>query len=155
MAKINYLISGLPGTGKTSVCLELKSRGYKAIDADHAFGYQSGADWLWDEAKIERTIDDSAEEMVFICGSASNRDKYISKFNKIFILYVDDQTLRHRLLTRTNNNFGKNPDALVKQIAQNQGVREYSIKRGRVVTDATQPLKKVTDEILSQLDIKI
>lgn len=150
MAKTNYLISGLPGTGKSSVCIELQNRGYRAIDADRIFGYQDDADWLWDEEKVERILDDNSDE-VFICGSASNRDKYISKFDKVFILYVDDQTLRHRLLNRTNNNFGKNLDVLTRQIERNQGVKEYSIKRGRVVVDATQPVKDVVDDILAQV----
>ncbi|HEX6258635.1 MAG TPA: AAA family ATPase [Candidatus Saccharimonadales bacterium] len=150
MAKINYLISGLPGTGKTSVCAELQARGYKAIDADRAFGYQDNNDWLWKEEKIEKALNTS--ETIFICGSASNRDAYIPRFKKVFILHVDDQTLKHRLLNRTSNNFGKDPDILAKQVARNQGVKEYSIKRGRVVIDATQPIEKVVDDILSQLN---
>lgn len=147
MAKTNYLISGLPGTGKTSVCAELQARGYKAVDADRLLGYQNEADWLWDEDKVERILNDTSEE-VFICGSASNRDEYMPKFNKVFILHVDDQTLQSRLLGRTNNNFGKDPQVLARQIEHNQGVKEYSIKRGRVVIDATQPMKKVVDDIL-------
>lgn len=152
MAKTNYLISGLPGTGKTSVCAELHDRGYKSIDADHDFGYQNGVDWLWDEAKVEGAISNTSDEMIFICGSASNRDKYIPQFSKVFILYIDDQTLQHRLLNRTNNNFGKDPDILARQIERNQGLREYSVKRGRIVIDATQPLKKVVDDILLRLN---
>jgi len=151
MAKANYLISGLPGTGKTSVCAELQTRGHKAIDADRAFGHQRNADWLWDEEKIERVLDDNTSEEVFICGSASNRDKYISKFNKAFILYVDDQTLQHRLINRTNNNFGKDPDTLARQLERNRGVKEYSIKRGRLVIDATQSVEKIVDEILVKI----
>lgn len=150
MAKTSYLISGLPGTGKTSVCIELQARGYKAIDADRSFGYQDSSDWLWDEKKVEEILNDGSE-VVFICGSASNRDEYIPRFDKVFILYVDDQTLRHRLLNRTNNNFGKDPDILARQIERNQGVKEYSMKRGRIVIDATQPINKIVDNILSQI----
>jgi dephospho-CoA kinase len=150
MAKMNYLISGLPGTGKTSVCMELQARGYRAIDADRAFGYQNGDGWLWSE-EIEQVLSDNSEE-VFICGSAGNRDQYIPRFNKVYILHVDDQTLRHRLLNRTNNDFGKDPRILDRQIKRNQGIREYSIKHDRVVIDATQTIEKVVDDILSQLN---
>ena len=151
MAKVNYLISGLPGTGKTSVCIELQDRGHNAVDADRDFGYQSGVDWLWDETKIDNIIEDTSDEILFICGSASNREKYIPKFNKVFILHVDDETLRYRLLHRTNNNFGKNSATLNRQIQMNQGVKEYSASRGRTVIDATQPLNRVVSDILAQL----
>src|SRR5687768_332822 len=153
MAKTNYLISGLPGTGKTSVCSELRARGYKAIDADHAFGYKKGAEWLWDEGRVVEILRDNLDDRVFICGSASNRDKYMSKFGKVFILYVNDETLQYRLLHRTNNNFGKDADILARQLERNQGVREYSIKRGRIVIDAARPIKKVVDDILDQLSL--
>ena len=36
----NYLIEGVSGTGKTSVCDELQRRGYYAIHGDRALAYQ-------------------------------------------------------------------------------------------------------------------
>lgn len=71
-------------------------------------------------------------------------------FNKVFILYVDDQTLQARLLGRTNNNFGKDPDIIARQLKRNQGVKEYSIKRGRIIIDAARPIGVVVDEILTK-----
>ncbi len=36
----NYLIEGLSGTGKTSVCKELQRRGHHAINGDRELAYQ-------------------------------------------------------------------------------------------------------------------
>ena len=36
----NYLIEGVSGAGKTSVCKELQSRGYHAINGDTELAYQ-------------------------------------------------------------------------------------------------------------------
>jgi broad-specificity NMP kinase len=36
----NYLIEGVSGTGKTSVCKELQRRGYHAINGDNELAYQ-------------------------------------------------------------------------------------------------------------------
>lgn len=151
MAKANYLVSGLPGTGKTSVCLELQTRGYSAVDADRAIAFQVSDGWLWDGEKLEKALNNSSGELVFVCGSASNRDEFITRFQKVFILHVDDQTLKQRLLSRTNNNFGKDPAILARQIINNQGVKDYSVKRGRTVIDASQPIDKVVDEIISSI----
>jgi broad-specificity NMP kinase len=43
MAKKNYLVEGVSGTGKSSVCDELQRRGYKAINGDRELAYQGGA----------------------------------------------------------------------------------------------------------------
>lgn len=39
----NFLVEGLSGTGKTSVCDELQRRGYQAIHGDRARGQGEGA----------------------------------------------------------------------------------------------------------------
>jgi dephospho-CoA kinase len=151
MAKYNYLISGLPGTGKTSVCKELQLRGFHAIDADKAFSIQTKNGWIWQDRGLSKVLNDLTSDVLFICGSASNRDDYIHRFAKIFILHVDNDTLNTRLTTRTNNNFGKDPAILARQLKLNEGVKEYSTKRGRVLIDATQPITKIVDEILDKM----
>jgi dephospho-CoA kinase len=151
MAKYNYLISGLPGTGKTSVCKELQLRGFRAIDADKAFSIQTKNGWIWQDRGLSKVLNDLTSDVLFICGSASNRDDYIHRFAKIFILHVDNDTLKTRLTTRTNNNFGKDPAVLARQLKLNEGVKEYSTKRGRVLIDATQPITKIVDEILDKM----
>ena len=148
MAVLNYLISGLPGTGKTSVCKELQSRGFHAVDAD-TLASQDANKWLWNDDKMQKVLADTSHQVSFICGSASNRDLYIHQFAKVFILYVDDQILTSRLTNRKNNNFGKSPEVLARQLKLNQGVREYSLKRGRILIDASRPLKQVVDMIIS------
>jgi AAA domain-containing protein len=40
MGKRNYLIEGVSGTGKTSVCQELRRRGCVAINGDRELRYQ-------------------------------------------------------------------------------------------------------------------
>jgi predicted ATPase len=40
MGKRNYLIEGVSGTGKSSICQELRRRGYVAINGDRELAYQ-------------------------------------------------------------------------------------------------------------------
>lgn len=128
MARVNYLISGLPGTGKTSVCEELRSRGFNAIDADKTFSSQTMHGWMWQDKELSEALNDPIKDILFICGSASNRDKYIHRFAKVFILYVDNDTLKTRLTNRTNNDFGKDSAVLARHLPTRNRTRNNRYK---------------------------
>jgi gluconate kinase len=158
-----YLIEGISWTGKTAVCKELARRGFEAIEADEIFGYygdpktgkptdaETQLNWLWDTKKVKRVID-NARDPTFICGGAMNQKEHEPSFTKVFTLCVSDGTLAHRLLTRTNNSFGKDPQDLARQIEWNKGTRKYSNQRGTVMVNAEQPIKKVVDDIIAKIE---
>lgn len=158
-----YLIEGISGTGKTSVCEELKRRGYKAVEADEEIAHYADpktglptdekiqANWLWNEEKFNEAIKEEGDSPVFICGGAMNQEGFKHHFEKVFTLYVDDETMKHRLSTRTNNDFGKKPEELALQLTWNKGAVSYSQQRGTTLIDATRPINEVVDDILSHI----
>ena len=155
-------IDGISGTGKTTTSKELIRRGYNAIDADSAFGYfgdpKTGIptdekiqkNWIWHLDKIKSLAKSSANEAVFICGGAMNMNEVRDLFEKRFTLVIDDDTMKQRLLNRTNSDFGKHPDELAWQLGWNKGAIAYARSIGSIVVDATKPVEKVVDEILSR-----
>jgi uridine kinase len=155
-------IDGLSGTGKTTVAQELRRRGYNAIDSDAVFAYygdpetgeptdvQSRDNWIWDLSKVRSFAKKSADDVVFVCGGALNQEKISEIFDKRFTLVVDSQTLKHRLLTRTNNDYGKHPDELAEQLELNATFADYARSIGSIVVDATRPVGAVVDEILAK-----
>lgn len=161
MAKINYLIEGISGTGKTAVCEELSSRGYHSIEADHVFGYygdpktgkptqeKSQLNWLWNKDTIDKELGDQGRDLTFVCGGAMNQREFEHYFSKIFILQVNDDTLKNRILSRTSHDFGKDPKDLARQLKWNKGVSKYAREKGAVLIDASQPIDKVVDNILA------
>ena len=156
-----YLIEGVSGTGKTSVCEELKRRGYKAVEADEEIAHYADPktglptdkhipdNWLWNEEKFKEALKQEGDKPIFICGGAMNQEDFKHHFEKVFTLHIDDETLKHRLATRTNNDFGKHPDELALQLEWNKGAVSYSQQRGTTLIDATKPLSEVVDEILN------
>jgi len=146
MAKRNYLVEGLSGAGKSSVYEELIKRGYKAISTDRAWKTQvEPGTFEWNEQKALGELQSSQPDVLFVCGSSSNRDRFLPYFSKVFNLRIDDDTMRRRLRERTNNDFGKEPEELELMLRLN---RRGERPTGAIDVDATQPLDEVVDELL-------
>ncbi len=77
-----------------------------------------------------------------------NQHDFRHYFQKVFTLRIDDETLKERLMNRTNNDYGKHPEELARQLEWNKKVVEDSGYRQNILIDATQPLDKVVDNIL-------
>ena len=156
MAKRNYLVEGLSGAGKSSVYEELIRRGYKAISTDRAWKYHADPDTgagrpihydnsMWDQHKAVSELESPEPEVLFVCGSSRNRDRFLPYFTKIFNLRIDDDTMRRRLQERTNNEFGEQPEEVELMLRLNRSDEKPT---GSIDVDATRPLHQVVDELL-------
>jgi hypothetical protein len=156
----NYLIEGVSGTGKTSVCDELLRRGYHAIHGDRALAYQgdpqTGApldctghkNHIWDVDKVKALVADQRHAISFFCGGSRNFPRFIDVFDGVFVLEVDIDTLNKRLATRPLDQFGGTSGER-ELIARLHATKE-DIPKNAVSLDATVPLARVVDEILSK-----
>ena len=156
----NYLIEGVSGTGKTSVCDELRRRGYHAIHGDRDLAYQGDPETgepldglahehhIWDVGKVETLVADQTHAMSFFCGGSRNFSRFIHLFDAVFVLEVDIDTLNRRLAARSEDEWGGRPIER-ELVARLHAMKEDVPKRG-VVIDATAPLPQVVDEILSR-----
>jgi hypothetical protein len=160
MAKRNYLVEGLSGAGKSSVYEELIRRGYKAISTDRAWKYHADPDTglpgrpihsMWDQQKAVSELESPEPEVLFVCGSGRNRDRFLPYFTEIFNLRIDDDTMRRRLQERTNNDFGKQPEEVELMLRLNRSDEKPA---GAIDVDATQPVDQVVDELLRLANCK-
>jgi broad-specificity NMP kinase len=162
-----YLITGSPGAGKSTVAKALKQRGFVGYDSESMPGITrlevaatgkpskwplSPVDWKkyafnWQEKGLRRLLDSSPE--VFVAASVSNQEKFYHLFDRIFVLTVDQTTLKHRLLTRRKL-FGKRPDELAG-IINHHTEREagFLAQPQSVAINASQSLEKVVDDIIA------
>jgi len=157
MAKRNYLVEGLSGAGKSSVYEELIRRGYKAISADRAWAYHADPDtglaggpighdtFMWDRQKAVSELESPEPEVLFVCGSSRNRDRFLPYFTKIFNLRIDDDTMRRRLQERTDDDWPLGREGVELMLRLNRSDEKPA---GAIDVDATQPLDQVVDELL-------
>ena len=156
MGKRNYLIEGVSGAGKTSVCQELRRRGYVAINGDTELRYQGRPKTfsspeirhehnLWDVGKVRRLAANQDDEVTFFCGGSRNFKQFIDLFDEVFILDIDGETLNERLDSRPDD-WGKSKRQ--RELILRLHATKEDIPSSGIVLDATQPLASVVDEIL-------
>ena len=156
----NYLIEGVSGTGKTSVCKELLRRGYHAIHGDRELAYQGNPETgtptdgfahehhIWHVDKVKALVANQDEAVTFFCGGSRNFSKFIDLFDGVFVLEVDLDTLNRRLDERPENEWGgkQTERELIARLHQTK----EDIPKNGIIIDATAPLTRIVDEIVRQ-----
>lgn len=154
----NFLIEGVSGTGKTTVCEELECRGYQAIHGDRELAYQgdpqtgeptdsgSHEHHIWHIDKVNDLISNHDEAATFFCGGSRNFSKFIYLFDEVFVLEVDRETLNRRLDKRPEDEWGtkKSERELILRLHQTK----EDIPKNAIIIDATAPIEHVVDEII-------
>jgi gluconate kinase len=155
----NYLIEGVSGAGKTSVCDELQRRGYHAIHGDRELAYQGDPETgeptdgsthehhIWRVDKVRALVANRDEAVTFFCGGSRNSAKFVDLFDGVFVLEVDLDTMNRRLDERPDSEWGGGEPPARELIARLHRTREDIPKDG-ISIDATAPVERVVDEIL-------
>lgn len=163
-------VTGISGSGKSSVCVALRSLGHRAVDSDREGfsywvhrrtgevivdppypvppGWLGNFAWKIDVDRVKELAVAAASSETFLCGNAENEFDVWQYFDQVVCLVVDDETLRHRLATRMTNEFGKHPEELRAALDWNQSIARRYRELGASLVDATRPLAKVVDEVL-------
>ena len=162
MAKRNYLVEGGSGTGKSSVCRELRKRGYKAIDGDNELAYQGDPETgkrtegvshehhIWDVDRVREIAAYKEDEVTFFCGGSRNFDKFLDLFDKVFVLDVDTETLKQRLASRAVDDWGGNEKE--KELILRLHATKEDIPKG-IIIDTARPLNEVVDAIVKCIEV--
>jgi len=160
MGMRNYLIEGVSGTGKTSVCEELQRRGYQAIHGDRELAYQGDPNTglptdglthehhIWCVDKVKALVENQTAAVTFFCGGSRNFSKFLDLLDGVFVLEVDLDTLHRRLDARPKDEWGgqQTERELIVRLHQTK----EDIPKNGIIIDATAPLARVVDEILRQ-----
>jgi dephospho-CoA kinase len=143
------LLTGMSGTGKSSVVEALAARGYKAVDTDNGW-CEPTADGRqrWREDAISELLTAEDADVLFVAGCEENQVLFHSLFDVIILLSAPAQTLMERLASRTSNVYGKSPSELGRVLDDLDAVEP----RLRVVASheirTTMPLDEVVAEVL-------
>lgn len=168
-------ITGNSGAGKSSIRKELQRRGYEAHDTDNdgitawinkvtnelverpesesarTKEWYDQHEWKMSRQKVEEFAANAKDKLIFLCGSPSNADDMLDLYDKVVCLVVDKDTLKNRIASRTDHDFGKAPDELESILGWHDAFEGRYRDMGAVMIDATKPVEAVVDEILSKV----
>lgn len=160
-------ITGVSGTGKSSVARALAEKGIRTIDIDDNLSqwinkntgqsaeWQPGMSnewyavhgWRCDVAKLKQLL--SENEDIVVVGAAVNQEEYLPLFDKIYFLHGTFETIVARINARTDNDFGKHPMEQTLLLGWQQTYAKEMESRGAIQLDAEKPLEEIVKIISS------
>jgi dephospho-CoA kinase len=175
----SILIIGVAGSGKSSLCNELRNRGYKAYDIESIHGLfnminkSTGKitdlkdydkhnlecikqhDWICNKKKLQKLISENAKKnvlnnVVFYCGTASNTDDLLTLFDEIILLKASPKITCKRLSIRTSNDFGRTEEVQNWVFEWKEWWENHMVEKGAIIINANRNLKEVANDIVKK-----
>ena len=145
------LITGMSGTGKSSVIRQLAARGYKAVDLDYPWPYwheEVAGEWLWHEERVSALLAAEDADVLFVSGTARNQTKFYSRFNCIALLTAPLDLMLDRIASRDDNPYGKRTEER-ERIATHKVEIEPLLRRvAHVELDTTVSVDEVVRRLI-------
>lgn len=158
------LLTGMSGTGKSTVITALAARGYQAVDLDcdaysewvtisgedGAAGspVEPGRDWVWRENRVQELLSHANAEVLFVSGCASNMGRFLPQIDAVILLTAPAEVIVERLAERKNNPYGKRPGEVDRVLQLMETVEPLLRRVASHVVDTSASLEDVMAEVL-------
>ena len=145
------LLTGMSGTGKSTLIAELAERGYKSVDLDEPgwSEYNTAGNWAWREDRVDELLKVEDSEILFVSGCSESQTRFYPLFDHVILLSAPAEILVARLMTRTTNQYGKRPEELADVLHYLETVEPLLRRTASHEIDASAPLEAVLAAVLS------
>jgi shikimate kinase len=149
------LVTGMAGTGKSSLLGELAARGYRTVDTDYGdYFHVVDGELLWREDRISALLSSAPDELpgvLFVQGTTRNQVLFYPRFDHIVLLSAPPEVLTERLATRTTNPYGKDPAQVAQVLGYQQTVEPLLRASATLEVVTTVPVGRVADIVLDHV----
>jgi shikimate kinase len=145
---VRVLLTGMSGTGKSSVVRELRRRGFNAYDADDDGYTEPDADgvWRWRTREVAELLAGSDDDVLFFAGCSDEQAQF--HWDLEVLLTAPEGVILARLASRTTNPFGKSEADRARVLADLRDFEPLLRRSADFVIETTEPLARVTDRVL-------
>jgi shikimate kinase len=151
------LLTGMSGTGKSSVLRAPAAEGVDVVDADgDAWGrwqpdVDGVPDWMWDEAAMAAGLREHEDGTLVVAGCSANQGRFYDRFDHVVLLTAPADVMVARIDARIDNDFGKS-DAERTKVLDDLAHVEPLLRRGATLEIATdRPLDEVVAQVRALL----
>ena len=165
--KKSVLVTGISGSGKTTVCAALQKLGHSSIDIEQVSGLYNlvnsetgkavlgnmeqiddNVDWVCNKVRINDLINLQQNSTTFYCGGMSNTEEVWGLFDKVNILSVSDKITRYRLSKRKNGEFGSTQKNIEWILSWKHEIEDRWLGMGGILLSAEQDPMKVAKSLV-------
>lgn len=148
------LLTGMSGTGKSTLIAALRARGFGAVDMDEPGWSEYGpdGDWRWHEERVRALLSNEGDGILFVSGCAANQGQFYPRFDHVILLSAPAAVLLRRLARRTNNLYGKRPEELAEILGYLETVEPRLRRSATHEIDTTAPFTAVLAAVLRLVD---
>ena len=147
------LVTGMSGTGKSTVIAALGERGHRAVDTDSDAWSRwvtlsdGSRDWVWREDAIARLLAENDAQALFLAGCKSNQGRFYPQLDAVVLLTAPLETLLDRIDLRDTNPYGKSDEERALVVHHVATVEPLLRRTATHVLDATAPVQAVVDRV--------
>jgi len=138
----------MSGTGKSTVLLELRKRGFRTVDTDEGDLTEwrddaGGGGYYWREDRIAELLACDTDAPLVVSGTATNQGRFYPSFDAVVLLSAPVDVLLERIGRRTTNPYGKSPEERELIVAHLAEVEPLLRATCTHELDASRPLAEV------------
>ena len=143
------LLTGMSGTGRSSVVRELAARGFKAAGTDDGWSESlPDGGQRWRAGAVRALLATEDADVLFVAGCEENQAQFYALFGRVILLSAPPGVLAGRLAAGTSNPYGKAPEDLSRIAGDVQAVEPLLRRAAGHEVQATVPLTEVVTAIL-------
>jgi dephospho-CoA kinase len=156
---VKVLVTGISGTGKSSVLVDLTRRGYRVVDTDDPgwreyHEYATPIDELhrgefhWVEDRMLALLD-SDDRPLFVGGGARNQSRFYDRFDAVVLLSAPAAVILDRVARRSTNRYGTTALERAEILADLAEIEPLLRQGCTHELDASRPLEEVVADLIA------
>ena len=142
-------MTGMSGTGESTVLAELALRGFRVVDTDEpGWKEQRDGEWVWRQDRMAELLAADGERTLYVSGCVSNQGRFYDSFDAIVLLSAPAEVILGRIENRTTNKYGKDPGERALVLADLDSTEPRLRRTCTHEIDATKPVDEVVEALI-------